>query len=530
MTTIYTATASDIDYTPSGITATPTERCAVFVPPNAPPPGERSCHVYIANPGFTGGSVLTSIDPTLTLMYRRLQRGSVVVTATVTQVKAPSQGGPAGMGTWDSHLASGTNLEHWNDPAFSNCIKSGGHLVGWLKTVGVDTYGIDPNKITMEGRSGASPPVLWCGLGADFNSFSDPGQFRAGISTRVAGIIPIQLAAWWRAFKATSPGIVAMPWAPKSSNPLNQSASSWLDTFPSYSTLFSPLRFAFDDDTYTNIQLRNAQMPVFIPLAKIYNGIESQFDPDVAYATDANGEPLLNDVLTDQHDGWHGVMLWRRLVGLAPDFHGKWSRAVQEAPHRFHTANGLYTTEPFSRLVPDFSGAMELAADWIDEIHGDKPLDEPVSEKIIANVEAALHVIVAGPDYYRTPSRIVRGIDEIQSHKGSDLLISIVPQTSEWMPRGEESNNTVSSRMRIEIVFLLRGRDGERAGQAVHRTVRDIARALLLDPQRTGLTTSTTIVGIEYLHSDLSSSGLEGAAMEVEFEYRTPFQDLNFSV
>jgi hypothetical protein len=223
-------------------------------------------------------------------------------------------------------------------------------------------------------------------------------------------------------------------------------------------------------------------------------------------------------------------MLYKRLVALNPGFHSKTSRLVMDATKRFHKGiDGSYLNFG-EQLSINFEDAMDKAADWIAGIFGEQPQDEPVSEKIIDHVEATLTELVRGSDYYTTPERIERGLDSIMSHKGQNPVISIVSQSSEWMPRGEESNNAVSARMRIEIVFLQRSRDNYRGEQAVHRTVRDIATALLQDPQRSGLATSTTIVGVEYLHSDRTASGLEGASMEVEFEYRTPFSDLNRAI
>lgn len=511
---VYTPEASltAVDYTSSFVTATPTERCSVFFPtghvPGVTTPAV--CLIYFENSGFNSGSLVSEVGPSTPLLYDPLDGGAVLISATTCQTKDVSAGGPPGAGTFDPPLVSAG----WDDPTQPNFAKSAIHLVQWIKE-NASTLGIDPDKIYATGRSGGSAPALWVALGVDWAdpSISDPGQFRPGISSRIAGAMVFQTHSWWRAHDQDG---VPQQYAPDSTDAANKVALYGENTFNAYQIRVSPLHYALNESSYPGVQALNASAKLFLySPGPVFNGIGTPTDDDFAF--DANDQPTLFDRITAFHDGWHPIMLHRRLSQLDPVHWEKHCRCV----FRESSAGGYGETH----TVNSDADAYRMMVEWMFASASNEP-QPPAQEMILREVVSRLTGIVRGEDYYHTPAGVRRGIKFLL--EGPYPAITVVPIGVEALQVGEELVDAITYRMRITIAFM--HNSPEFADQWVLETESDIKKALHADQQLGGLVIDTQHVSTDYLYAEDPSSGLAGAEMEWEIHFRTPVTDYTYTL
>lgn len=505
-----------VDYTSPFVTATSTERLSVFAPDLPAPATGYPVLLWFENPGFIGGSVASTITSEQVLLYELLSRGVMVMFATTCQAQNVSAGGPPGAGTFDPPLIlSPPDLTHWNDGGFPNCMKSACHAVQWIKE-NAGPLGVNENQIYTAGRSGGSHPAQWVALGPNWadTTFTPAGQFRANISTRVAGYIVLQSHAWWPAHVQSGPTAVPQSYAPKASDPVNEVAINGADTIAQYQVRFSPLSYALNQTLYPNVQTLNATTRAFLySPGPVFNGL-TPAATDADFAFNISDQPVVSNKITAFHDGWHMAIMYRRFSQLNPSWWKTNCRLVFQ-----DTAAGGYGETHTAKNDAD---AFRMAAEWLISSAGLKAA-VPVSEQILREIEIKLTNIIKGASYYHTPQKVERGLRYLLS--GPYPAITLVPQGVEYADRGEMMTDATTGRMRVTIAFAHQGTQGEVSmQQRMLETEADIRTALFADPQLNGLAADVQHVSSDFAY-DLDENGLAGAEMEWEIHYRTSIHD-----
>lgn len=513
---------TNVTYTPAWITATATERLSVFYPDKPAPATGYPVMLWFNNPGFQGGSPDVEILTSSVFLYECLDRGIVVVSASCTQTKDVSAGGPPGAGTFDPpFITSPPEQAHWDNPAFPNCVKSAVHAIQWVRENAV-ALGIDPNKIGTGGRSGGSAPAMWLALAKDLAdpSISAPGQFRAGISSRANALVAVQMHAWWSAHVQSGPTAVPQAYAPKLSNPVNQVALNGADTFAVYQARFSPLSYGLNETLYSGVQALNATAKVFLlATTPVFAGLSTP-PTEADFAFTVADQPVVSNKITDNHDGWHPVVLYRRMKQLNPEHWERYCRCVFRADHA--GGWGETHTTPAGSLDP----GLRMAAEWLADTFGLSGPGVPVAEQVVREVVSRLTDMADVSVYHHRFQQVRRGAHNVLN--GPYPTANVVISSIEYMDRGEEMTDSVTGRMRLSITFLHHSPD--EAQQRVLESLDDVRTALFDDPQLNGLALDTQVVSAEILHSLNGDSALAGCEMEVEITYRSSLDDLTTAI
>lgn len=507
-------TYADLDYTPAGVTAEATERVTMFYPTGSPSDYGWSgsvwpCFVDVINSGFTSGSIPSEIAGPASSAWHFLVRGIAVAKATTVQVANESAGGPNGAGVFRPPGETATNYDQWADKTFPCTHKSTIHLIQYLKDQ-ASTLSIDPDMICLSGRSGGAMGPLWCGLGTDWSAYTGAtGQFRSGISTRPAAIIPVQFHSWIDAFASSQTFKVF----PSSSAPLTTFAPTLASVTSSPPLLkeTSAMFFGFDESKYPGVQALNAAMPCYLYST---DGIGSEnFD------LDANDLPTLSGTLTANHDGWFVAMLWKRLLALDTGFHARRSRCVFDAGD-----------EPDADLVPyvrTFQDAQAIYADmaeWFLGIAQAQPYDEPLVEKVVANIEATLRQITEGTSYFTTVRHVSRdNVATIDTSKAP--LVVVLPTDVDMDGISETLTSSIRHEIRCQVILVLKDRSD--AVRDLNRFVRDATTALYVDRTRSGLASNTIVTGVQYAYPDGDQAAVYAAYLDVLIPCRTEATNLS---
>jgi len=510
-------TYQDVDYTSSFVTADANERVSMFYPEGSPSDYGWSgsvwpCLTWVENSGFSDGSIPTEITGPANTLWHFLVRGIAVAYATTVQVENEGSGGPNGAGVFRPPGETDPNYDQWSDGDYPCTQKSCIHLIQYLKDQAASLL-IDPDMICMGGRSGGSMGPSWCGLGTDWSTYTgSSGQFRAGISTRPAAVISMQSHAWIRAF-VTSQAFKVLP---SSSSPLTNYANtiSASPSSPDVAKETSSMYFGFDETKYPGVQALNATQPIYL---------YSTDDIGVnKFILDGDDLPLLTNTLEDDHDGWFLAVLWHRLLILDESFHARRSRMMFTQGKEPSQA-----AVPYVRSMPNIQDIYADMAEWFLGIAQSQPYDEPVSEKIIRNVETTLLGIDKGTGYFTTVRSVSR--DDVATVDTSKAPLAVVLPTSTDMDGVSETlTSTIRHEMRCMVGLVLKDRSD--AVRDMERFIRDATEALYSDRTRAGLATNTVVQGVTRTYPEGDQSAVYVAWLEVVINFRTEEADLSAAV
>ena len=520
----YSATHTNIDYTNPAVTpAHPNELAQIFYPT-----GGQSAWadygwtngypvlIWFQNSGFAGGSQTASpLDPANALLPI-LDMGIAVLEVAVR----PSDGLGTGQGTYQppSYYSGASDYQYWDEPTWRSSPKSAVHAVQWAKE-NAATYDLDPTRIAAGGRSGGAFLAKFVGMGIDWASYAgSASQFRAGITSNVAAVYVMQSMFSWTAFDTS----ISAGCLPSNAGPGTLAATN-ADVILQVRRDCSPAAWSFNETLFPGCRTTSAATPIYL------------YSSDGLGSTDFTGTdlltndfvPTITNTLTAIHDGWQVAAYWRTLLDLDQAFHSVSSRAVWSISNAPTEAQ-----VPYRQALANPAAIYSDAASWLLGALNLRPAAEPVSERILQNIQTTLAGITFGGDYWTTfrHAAILDG-SIVGEHKTPAAFIR--PLYTDMDGEGQTLTGGVRHEMRCSITLVLDTRTN--GGTKLERAIRDVTRALYLDPQRGSYlgrenAVNTIVDQVERSYPDGTQLDQYIATLIVRVVFRTRADDLGTSI
>jgi hypothetical protein len=152
------------------------------------------------------------------------------------------------------------------------------------------------------------------------------------------------------------------------------------------------------------------------------------------------------------------------------------------------------------------------------------PSGTPVKEAVLQNLETALAAIAAGAAYYTTVARVQR-INTVPIDLPEYPAIVLVPLGTDYDPPGAATTLAIAGHYRVQATLIIRSRTDAVAD--LENFIRDVHKALLVDPTRGGLAIDTRLVSDSVYYPTDIEEPVALADLVIEVHYRTTRTDLN---
>lgn len=422
--------------------------------------------------------------------YQALARGWAVVLVSVCTSSSVEAGGG---------LFQPPGSARWIDGGFPNPWKSAAQAVGWARANAV-AESFDPDRVVLGGESFGGTLAAWAGLSEDWAQATGGGQFHGSVSTRPDGFVALDATADFAACLGT---LSFLAFAEAADDDVRATRLGF--AAPADLVAASPLAVGFDTATYPNATGLNNSQPALLAAQGANTGAD--------YAS-AGGSMVASGLALAAVTHTFAV----RAALLAGDY---------DAQAR---ATTMLTVATLGGLLDETLAAAEWerefgaqVGEWLAGFAQAQPPVEPVEERIVDSIHAALRSIVKGADYFFTPRRVTR---EPEHWAEASLLPAVSILLEGWSSEGiaRDTVGRVDRTLRLEVVGMVEGKSYPT--RDARRLAHDLERALYVDRARGGLATDTIVTNTDFLYSDPEEGELVGVRLFVDVLARVDQSDI----
>lgn len=314
-------------YAPSDVKDYAWRRATVFTPSGYTPAGGWPVIVMFANSGLLedagfddalNGGVVMNAGSTLT---QWLEAGFALVNIAMSGADSTLTGSPTDAFPWVRRDTTLSGMDQTGDDAKAQWESEWG--VQWVRAIGAEKYGLNPNLIATYGRSGGGFQALYHACRPDQADPDSLDPIRRASSVTNAVIDNVGLS-WLPSYDDAFTGGVAF----ESATTPGTTATDWGDVFVAEKQRTSICVFGFNETLNPGCQERLSRLPFYIATSSDTQDSHLIFVGSDTEATSGDGPytaPLdapwygvgVTATGTDSHPTYHGLQLRYMLNGLS---------------------------------------------------------------------------------------------------------------------------------------------------------------------------------------------------------------------